>query len=94
MSTFVGASSFFRSTLCVAMENMRFHIAQMGLLFRAIVFPIKVVTQNNLTHIRRFPDGARLILLDPRVLRNVHAVTCYRYKMYHIFWHVHYDIFI
>ena len=25
---------------------------------------------------------------------NVHAVTFYRYKMYHIFGHGHYDIFI
>ena len=29
MSTFVGTSIFFRSTLCAAMETMRFHIAQM-----------------------------------------------------------------
>ena len=28
------------------------------------------------------------------VLRNEHAVTFYRYKMYHIFGHLHYDIFI
>ena len=30
----------FRSALCVAMETMRFHIAQMGLFFKAIFFPI------------------------------------------------------
>ena len=53
-----------------------------------------MVSQNNLTHIRSFPDGARLVLFDPRVLRNVHAVTFYRYKMYHILGHGHYDIFI
>ena len=34
-----------------------------------------MVSQNSLTHIRNFPDGARLVSLDPRVLRNVHAVT-------------------
>ena len=28
------------------------------------------------------------------VLRNEHAVTFYRYKMYHIFGHGHYNIFI
>ena len=57
-----------------------------------------MVSQNNLTHIRNFPDGARLVLYDPRVLRNVHAVTFYRYKMpdkmYHLFGHGHYGIFI
>ena len=52
-----------------------------------------MVSQNNLRHIRSFADGARLVLLDPRVQRNVHAVTFfYRYTMYHIFGHVHYDI--
>ena len=61
MSTVVGTSLFFRSALCVAMETMQFHIVQMGLFFRAIFFPIKVVSQNNLTHIRSFPDGARLV---------------------------------
>ena len=76
------------------METMRFHIAQIGLFFRAIFFPIQVVFQNNLTHIRSFPDRARLDLLDPRVLRNVHALTFYRCKMYHIFGHGHYGIFI
>ena len=53
-----------------------------------------MVSQNNLTHVRSFPNGTRLVLLNPRVLRNVHAVTFYRYKMYHIFGHVHDDIFI
>ena len=53
-----------------------------------------MVLQNNLTHIRFFSDGARLVSLDPRVLRNVHAVTFYRYRMYHIFGHGHYDIFV
>ena len=33
-----------------------------------------MVSQNNLTPIRSFPDGARLVNLDPFVLRNVHAV--------------------
>ena len=46
-----------------------------------------------MTHIKSFPDRARLDYLDPRVLRNEHAVTFYRYKMYHIFRHGHYDIF-
>ena len=93
MSTFVGTSPFLRSALCVAMETMRFHIAQTGLFFRAI-FPIYVVSQNNLTNIKSFPDRARLDLLDTRVIRNEHAVTFYRYKTYHIFGHEHYDIFI
>ena len=53
-----------------------------------------MVSQSNLTLIKRFPDRARLDLLDPRVLTNVHAITFYRYKMYHIFGHGHYDIFI
>ena len=94
MSTFVGTSPFFRMALCVALVTMHFHIAQIGLFLRAIFFPHLGVSQNNLTHNKSFPDGARLVLLDPRVLRNVHAVTFYRYKMYHIFGHVHYDIFI
>ena len=37
---FVGASRLLRNALCVAMETMRFNIAQIGLFFRAIVFPI------------------------------------------------------
>ena len=53
-----------------------------------------MVFQNNLTHIRSFPDGAWLVLLDPRVKRNVHVVMFHRYKMYHIFRLGHYDIFI
>ena len=53
-----------------------------------------MVSQNNLTHIISFPDGARLVLLDPRIQRNVHAVTFYRYKMHHIFGLGHYNIFI
>ena len=53
-----------------------------------------MVSQSNLTHIRSFPDGARLVYLDPMALRNVHDVTFYRYKMYHIFGHGHYGIFI
>ena len=61
MSTFVGTSPFFRRALCVAMETMQFHIAQMGLFFRAIFFPIKGVFQNDLTHIRSFPNDARLV---------------------------------
>ena len=60
MSTFVGTSQFLRSALCIAMETMRFNIAQIGLFFRAIFFPIKVVSQNNLTHIKSFPDRARV----------------------------------
>ena len=63
MSTFVGTFSILRSALCVAMETMRFHIAQIGLFFTAIFFSIQVVFQNNLTHIRSFPDSARLIKL-------------------------------
>ena len=51
-----------------------------------------MVSQNNLTQIRSFPDGARLVLLYPRILRNVHAITFYRYKMYHIFGQGRYDI--
>ena len=38
MSTFVGASPFFGSALCVAMETMQFHKAKMGLFLRAM-FP-------------------------------------------------------
>ena len=53
-----------------------------------------MVSQNNLTHIKSFSDRARLDSLDPRVLRNEHAVTFYRYKMYHLFGHGQYDIFI
>ena len=53
-----------------------------------------MVSQNNLTHIKSFHDGAKLVLLDPRVPRNVHSVTFYRYKMYHIFRCGHHDIFI
>ena len=34
-----------------------------------------------MTHIRSFPDGARLVLFDPRILKNVHDVTFYRYKI-------------
>ena len=94
MSTFVRTSPFFRSVLCVATETMQFHIAQMSLFFRTIFFHILVVSQNKLTHIRSFPDGTRLVQLAPRVLMNVHAVTFYRNKMYHIFRHGHYDIFI
>ena len=70
-----------------------------GFILKGNIFPHLRVSQNNLTHNKSFPDGARLVLLDPRVLRNVHAVTFYRYSknvpyMYHIFGHVHYDIFI
>ena len=53
-----------------------------------------MVSKNNLTHIISFHDGARLVLLDPRIQRNVHVVTFYRYKMYHIFGLGHYYIFI
>ena len=53
-----------------------------------------MVSQNKLTHIRSFPHGAKLGLLDPSVLSNVQAVTFYRYKMYHILGHGDYDIFI
>ena len=53
-----------------------------------------MVSQNDLTHIKSFPDRARLDELDPWVLRNEHAVTFNRYKMYHIFGQGHYDIFI
>ena len=38
MSTFVGTSQFFRSALCVAMETMQIHIAQMGVFYSAIFF--------------------------------------------------------
>ena len=38
MSIFVEASPLFRSALCVAMETMQFHIAQMDLFFRVIFF--------------------------------------------------------
>ena len=75
--------------MCVAIETMRFHVVQMGFFFRAIFFPILVVFKNNLTHIRSFPDRARLVSLDPRVLRNAHSVTCF-----HIFGQGHCDIFI
>ena len=80
MSTFVGTSLFFRSTLCVAMETMQFRIAQMGLFFRAIFSHLGGLP-NNLTLIRSFPDGARLVLFDPRAPKNVHDVTFYRYKI-------------
>ena len=53
-----------------------------------------MVSQSNLTHIRSFSDGARLVYLDPRALRNVHAVTFLRYKKYHIFGHERYETFI
>ena len=58
MSTFVEASPFFRSALCVAMENMQFHIAQMDLLFRVkYVCPLY-----NMTHVKSFfSNGARLV---------------------------------
>ena len=52
-------------------------------------FSILMVSQNNFTHIRSFPDRARLVSLDPRVLRNAHAVTCF-----HISGHGHCDILI
>ena len=61
MSTFVVTFSFLRSALCVAMETMRFHIAQIGLFFRALFSPIQVVFQNHLTHIRSFPDRALFV---------------------------------
>ena len=38
MSTFVEESPLFRSALCIAMETMQFHIAQMDLIFRVIFF--------------------------------------------------------
>ena len=76
------------------METMQFHIAQMGLFFRAIFPSIYVVSKNNLTYIRSFSHVAKLVLLDPMVLRNVYSFTFYRYKMYPIFWHGHYEIFI
>ena len=82
MSTFVGTSPFFRSALCDATETMQLHIAQISLYFRTIFFHIKVVSQNKLAHIRSFSDGTRLVQLAPSVLRNVHAVTYYRYKSY------------
>ena len=41
-----------------------------------------MVLQNNLTSIRNFPDGARLVLLDPRILRNVHVV------IYAVIYHI------
>ena len=47
-----------------------------------------------MTHIKSFPDRARLDLLDPRVLKNEHAVPFYRYKLFDIFGHGHYDVFI
>ena len=74
--------------------NHAFSQSSNGFILKGNIFPHLGVSQNNLTHNKSFPDGARLVLLDPRVLRNVHAVTFYRYKMYHIFGHVHYDIFI
>ena len=76
------------------METMQFYIAQTVFFFKAIFSPFRWSPKNNVTHIRSFPDGARLVELDPRVLRNVRAVTFKRYKMYHIFGHGHYDIFI
>ena len=39
MSTFVGTSPFLRSALCVAMETMQIHMAQIDLFFRAIFYP-------------------------------------------------------
>ena len=64
MRPFVGASPFFRSAFCVAMETMQFHIAQIGLLFWAIFFyTFRWSHKTILTHIRSFPDGARLILI-------------------------------
>ena len=51
------------------------------------------VSQNNLTHIRSFPDGTSLVLLDPRVLWNVHAVifidtkcTVWAFTLRHIYF--------
>ena len=39
--TFVGTTPFLRNSLYVAMETMRFHIAQIGLFFRAIFSPFR-----------------------------------------------------
>ena len=47
-----------------------------------------------MTHIRSFTDGSRLDFFDPRLLKNVHVATFYRYKMHHIFGHGHYGIFV
>ena len=94
MSTFVGTSPFFRSELCVAMETMQFHIAQIGFSLEQYFNPLMWSPKTILHTLEVFPDGTRLVLSDPRVLWNVHTVTFYRYKMYHIFWHGHYDIFI
>ena len=67
MSTFIGTSQFFRSVLCTAMETMQFHIPQMGLFFMAIFFTHLGGLTKNLIHIS-FPDGARLVELDLRLL--------------------------
>ena len=53
-----------------------------------------MVSRNNLTHIRSFSGGERLVQLDPSVLRGVHAVIIKSYKMYQIFGHGHYDTFV
>ena len=57
------------------MGTVHFHIDQMGLFNRVIFLPIKLISQNNLTHIRSFPDDSRLVKLDSMLLRNVNAVT-------------------
>ena len=58
------------------METMQFQIAQMGLFFRVLFFPIKVISQNNLSPIRRCLDGARsMVVLYSRLIKNVHDVT-------------------
>ena len=83
---FVETSPLFRSALALPWKP-----CNMNLFFRARFLPIKVVSQNNLTHIRSVPDGARFVYLDPKVLR---MCMLFIYKMYHIFGYGHYGIFV
>ena len=66
----------------------------MGLFFRAFFSPFMWSTKTIRHTLEVFLMVQGWSNIDPRVLRNLHAVTFYRYKMYHIFGHGHYDIFI
>ena len=59
-STFVRTSPFFRSALCVAVETMQFQKLKNVYPLGKCFYPFRWF-QNNLTPIKSFPDGARLI---------------------------------
>ena len=52
------------------METTQFHIAQKGLFSGQYFNLLKGFQQNNLMPMRSCPENARLVLLDPGVLRN------------------------